>query len=157
MCERKKLKASGPSLAPVIKKMIISASLNTWAPDLFILRKPSIKPSTSGHDRYKKKGTTPALFKELTGWKSKDTPKVKLHTSLNRNSVAAYWIVSVEGKKPSELDGFLWENYKIHAVGITWENINGLRVTPNVYTTTKNLDRLVEGISEVCTNLDLQL
>jgi len=32
-------------------------------------------------------------------------------------------------------------------VGIEWENIHGVRVTPNVYTTTKNLDVLIEGIT----------
>jgi len=32
-------------------------------------------------------------------------------------------------------------------VAIEWENIKGVRITPNVYTTTKNLDVLVEGIS----------
>ena len=31
---------------------------------------------------------------------------------------------------------------------IEWENIKGVRITPNVYTTTKNLDILVEGIEK---------
>jgi len=39
------------------------------------------------------------------------------------------------------------DKYKVHAVGIEWENIHGVRVTPNVYTTIKNLDVLVEGIT----------
>lgn len=56
--------------------------------------------------------------------------------------------MSVEGKKPGELDSYLWNNYKIHTVGIEWENIKGVRITPNVYTSTKNLDRLVEGIGK---------
>jgi hypothetical protein len=33
-------------------------------------------------------------------------------------------------------------------VGIEWENIKGVRITPNVYTTTRNLDVLVEGIEK---------
>jgi len=32
-------------------------------------------------------------------------------------------------------------------VGIEWENIHGVRITPNVYTSTKNLDTLVEAIT----------
>jgi len=32
-------------------------------------------------------------------------------------------------------------------VGIEWENIHGIRVTPNVYTTIEQLDLLVEGIT----------
>ena len=78
--------------------------------------------------------------------KVKDIPKVKLYTSMNPKWGCAIGNVGVEGKKPSDLDKFLLENYRVHTVGIVWENISGVRVTPNVYTTTKNLDVLVEGI-----------
>ena len=78
--------------------------------------------------------------------KVKDIPGVKLNTSLNPKWGCAIGNVGVEGKKPNELDSFLFTNYKIHTVAITWENIVGVRITPNVYTTTKNLDVLVEGI-----------
>lgn len=77
----------------------------------------------------------------------KDIPKVKLNTSLKPGFGCAIGSVLVEGKKPGELDGFLMDKYKIHTVGIEWENIHGVRITPNVYTTTKNLDVLVEGIT----------
>jgi len=79
--------------------------------------------------------------------KVKDNPKVKLHTSMHPKWGCAIGNVSVDGKKPEELDGFLLNNYKVHTVGINWENIHSVRVTPNVYTTTKNLDVLVEGIN----------
>jgi len=75
-------------------------------------------------------------------------PKVKVHTSFKKEFGCAIGSVSVEGKTPAELDSYLWSNYKIHTVGIVWENISGVRVTPNVYTTVKNLDRLVEGIEK---------
>lgn len=78
--------------------------------------------------------------------KVKQVPKVKLNTSLHSKWACAIGNVAIEGKKPGELDSFLFEKYKIHTVGIVWENINGVRITPNVYTTTKNLDLLVEAI-----------
>jgi selenocysteine lyase/cysteine desulfurase len=80
--------------------------------------------------------------------KVKDVPRVKLHTSFNPLFACAIGMVSIEGKTAGELDAFLFDQYRIHAVGINWENIHGLRVTPNVYTSTKNLDRLVEGITK---------
>jgi hypothetical protein len=46
------------------------------------------------------------------------------------------------------MEVFLLGNYKVHAVAIEWENIKVLRVTPNVYTTTQNLDVLIEGIEK---------
>ncbi|MCX6318611.1 MAG: aminotransferase class V-fold PLP-dependent enzyme [Bacteroidetes bacterium] len=78
--------------------------------------------------------------------KVKDLPGVQLHTSLHPQWGCAIGNLEVTGKKPADLDSFLLERYRIHVVGIEWENIHGIRVTPNVYTTTKNLDLLVEGI-----------
>ncbi len=78
----------------------------------------------------------------------KSIPGVILNTSLNYKWGCAIGNVGIEGKKPSELDSFLLNNYKIHTVAIEWENIKGVRITPNVYTTTKDLDFLVEGIRQ---------
>lgn len=80
--------------------------------------------------------------------KVKNIPKVKLGTSLKAGYGCAIGLLSVDGKTPAELDNFLFTNCKIHAVGIEWENIKGVRVTPNVYTTLKNLDVLVDGIEK---------
>jgi len=79
--------------------------------------------------------------------KVKGIPKVKINTSLHPKWGCAIGNVLVEGKKPGELDAFLLDKYKIHTVSIDWENIHGIRVTPNVYTTIKQLDLLVEGIA----------
>jgi len=80
--------------------------------------------------------------------KVKDVPKVRLNTSLHPKWGCAIGSVDIEGKKPGELDSFLFDKYKIHTVGIEWENIHGVRVTPSVYTTLENLDLLVEGITK---------
>ncbi len=79
--------------------------------------------------------------------KVKDIPKVKINTSLNPNWGCAIGNVRIEGKKPADLETFLFDKYKIHTVSIEWENIHGVRITPNVYTTIGNLDLLVEGIT----------
>jgi selenocysteine lyase/cysteine desulfurase len=42
----------------------------------------------------------------------------------------------------------LFKKYKIHTVPIKWEGINGVRITPNVYTLTEDLDRLVFAIKD---------
>lgn len=85
--------------------------------------------------------------------KVKDVPNVKVSTSLHPKWGCAIGLVSVEGKKPAELDSYLFNNHKIHTTTIEWENIKGVRITPNVYTTTKNLDVLVEGISRFARTL----
>ena len=79
--------------------------------------------------------------------KVKEVPKVSLHTSLHARWGCAIGMVSVEGHTPNELDTYLFNQHKVHSVAINWENIHGVRITPNVYTTTNQLDTLVEGIS----------
>lgn len=74
-------------------------------------------------------------------------PKVKLNTSLDPKWGCAIGSVRIEGKTVNELEYYLNGNYRIHTVAIDWENIHGVRITPNVYTTIQNLDVLVEGIT----------
>jgi selenocysteine lyase/cysteine desulfurase len=64
-------------------------------------------------------------------------PGVKLHTSLHPAWSGAIGMVSIEGRKPGDLDAYLFNQHKIHTTTIVWENISGVRITPNVYTTTK--------------------
>ncbi len=73
-------------------------------------------------------------------------PKVKIHTSLKPEFGCAIGLFSVEGKTPAEVSNILFRDHQIHTVGINWENIHGVRVAPNVYSTTKDLDRLISGI-----------
>ncbi len=80
--------------------------------------------------------------------KVKDLPGIYLNTSLDPRWGCAIGNIGFEGKKAGELDGFLMEKYKIHSVGIEWENIHGVRITPNVYTTAANLDVLVTALQE---------
>jgi selenocysteine lyase/cysteine desulfurase len=47
------------------------------------------------------------------------------------------------------VSGALFERYKIHTVGIVWENISCVRVTPHVYTPVRDLDTLVGAIGEI--------
>jgi selenocysteine lyase/cysteine desulfurase len=79
--------------------------------------------------------------------KVKEVPGVLLHTSFKPAFGCAIGSVSVKGTDINALSAHLLEKYGIHTVAINWENIHGVRITPNVYTTIKQLDILVEGIT----------
>ena len=81
--------------------------------------------------------------------KVKEIPKVKLHTSLKAPYSCAICGVSIDGMTPGELDGALFNQYKIHTVGIVWENISCVRITPHVYTKIADLDKLVRAIEVI--------
>jgi len=84
--------------------------------------------------------------------KVKEIPKVKLHTSLKAQYSCAICGVSIDGMTPGELDTALFNQYKIHTVGIVWENISCVRVTPHVYTKLADLDKLVYAIEKIASS-----
>jgi len=93
-----------------------------------------------------RKGKRLHYLKNYWMQKVKDLPGSRFNTSLHPKYGCAIGNIGFEGKEPADLDRFLLDKFKVHTVAINWENIRGVRVTPNVYTTTANLDVLVEGI-----------
>ncbi len=88
-------------------------------------------------------------LKDYWATRVQSIPKVKLHTSLDARYSCAICGVSIDGMTPSELENALFNQYKIHTVGIVWEKISCVRVTPHVYTTIADLDKLVRAIGEI--------
>ena len=78
-----------------------------------------------------------------------ELPGVKVHTSLKPEWGGAIGLLGIEGKTPAEVADFFFKKYSIHSVPIEWENVSGVRLTPNVYTTTRELDVLVRAVGEV--------
>lgn len=78
----------------------------------------------------------------------KDVAKVRLYTSMKPGFACAIGVVGIEGKPPADLERYLFDKHRVHTVTIDYESIHGVRVTPNVYTTTRDLDVLVKGITE---------
>ncbi len=73
-------------------------------------------------------------------------PKISFNQPASSNLSCAIASIAIAGKKPEEISGELFSKYKIHTVAINWENIHGVRVTPNVYTSKKDLDKLAGAI-----------
>lgn len=97
----------------------------------------------------KRKEERVRYLKNYWATKVKDIPGVKLHTSLKPEFSCAICGVSIDGMTPGDLDGALFNKYKIHTVGINYENIHCVRVTPHVYTRLDDLDRLVTAIDQI--------
>jgi selenocysteine lyase/cysteine desulfurase len=81
--------------------------------------------------------------------KVKDLPKVSFLQPKTPHMSCAIATIAVAGKKPGEVASVLMEKYKIHTVAIDWENVQAVRVTPHVYTSLKDLGRLVAAVKEI--------
>ncbi|HOW25509.1 MAG TPA: aminotransferase class V-fold PLP-dependent enzyme [Bacteroidales bacterium] len=89
------------------------------------------------------------FLKDYWTTRVKDIPGVRIHTSFKSEFACVIGLFSIEGYKPEDIDAFLFYKHKIHTTGIIWENIAGVRVTPHVYTTLRDLDKLVVAIEEL--------
>lgn len=78
----------------------------------------------------------------------KDDTRFKFYTPLGENSCAIA-TVGIEGKQAVDIDAHLLDKCGIHTVGIVWEGVNGVRVTPHVYTNEDDLDKLVAGLKQL--------
>jgi len=84
-------------------------------------------------------------------WTSKvrDLPHVILNTPVDPARSCAIANVGIRGMEPSELAETLFSKYKIYTVPINGVGVHGCRITPNVYTTTGELDVLVNALTEL--------
>ncbi|MBP7497892.1 MAG: aminotransferase class V-fold PLP-dependent enzyme, partial [Bacteroidales bacterium] len=74
---------------------------------------------------------------------------VKINTPLKDYQSCAIALLAVKDKTPAELANYLFDKHKIFTVAIDSEQVKGVRVAPNVYTSTADLDKLVEAIKEI--------
>jgi selenocysteine lyase/cysteine desulfurase len=76
----------------------------------------------------------------------KGLPGVSFNQPDTPHQSCAIASIAIKGKKPEEVSAELFNKHKIHTVAINWENIHSVRVTPNVYTNRKDLDKLANAI-----------
>jgi selenocysteine lyase/cysteine desulfurase len=84
-------------------------------------------------------------------WTSKvrDLPNVILNTPADLTRSCGIANVGLKSMKPSELGDILFSKYTIYTAPIDGAGVHGCRITPNVYTTTADLDVLVKALSEL--------
>ena len=84
-------------------------------------------------------------------WTSKvrNIKNVIINTPAEKERACAIANVGIKNMKPSELCKTLLDKYKIFTVAIDYAGVQGCRITPNIYTSTKELDLLVMAIKEI--------
>ncbi len=56
--------------------------------------------------------------------------------------------IQIEGWEPPKLADYLLEKHQIITIATDWKGIQGLRITPPVYTRFSELDRLLEALQK---------
>src|SRR5438067_1949094 len=76
--------------------------------------------------------------------KLKDLPNIRFNTSFDANQSCAIANIHIEGTNPSAIGSYLFSKHRIFTVPIMHEEFQGIRITPNVYTTLGELDRFCD-------------
>jgi selenocysteine lyase/cysteine desulfurase len=57
--------------------------------------------------------------------------------------------VGLSNMSPSQMSNILFEKYKIFTVAIDYANVKGCRISPNIFTTTNELDEFISAVKEM--------
>ena len=76
-------------------------------------------------------------------------PNILVNTPTDPKRSCAIANVGVRGMTPADLAKTLFERYKVFTVAIDTANVHGVRVTPQLFTTPKELDVLVRALKEL--------
>ncbi len=78
--------------------------------------------------------------------------RIRLHTSLKPQYSCGLANFQLEGIDPVQLANHLWKKYRIIVTPIKHAEFEGIRVTPNVYTTLEEIDRFCDAVEKVIKN-----
>jgi selenocysteine lyase/cysteine desulfurase len=76
----------------------------------------------------------------------KDVPNVMINTPNDDARACGIGNVGLKNMKPTEMAEKLLANHKIWTVGIEGQSVFGCRITPNIYTSTAELDAFVAAV-----------
>jgi len=79
----------------------------------------------------------------------KDIPRVRFNTSFAANQSCAIANVNIEGIEPGKIGSYLFDKHRIFTTPIVHEEFQGIRITPNIYTTLAELDRFSEIMATI--------
>ena len=75
------------------------------------------------------------------------------HSPMNKNFSGALGLFSMKNIKPSELQQILFKEYNIYTVGFEYAGISGVRISPNIYHSIREMDFLVEAVFKISKRL----
>ena len=76
----------------------------------------------------------------------RDNPRMRIYTSPRPGEAGAIGTAQIVGMKPGDVTAKLWEKWRIIATPIVHPEFEGVRVTPNVYTTLEEVDTFADAM-----------
>jgi len=74
---------------------------------------------------------------------------VVVNTPIDMQRSCGIGNVGLTNMSPSKMENILFDNYNIFTVAIDYANVKGCRISPNIFTTTEELDIFVKAVKEM--------
>lgn len=90
-----------------------------------------------------------ARFRHLRNYwtnQVKDLKGIRFYTSHDERFAGGMATVGMDGWDAEEMVGHLFNTRSIHTTPVKWEQVNGVRISPHLYTSKAELDLLVEEL-----------
>lgn len=84
--------------------------------------------------------------------KLKDDDRFIIYTPHSKDLSGALATIGIKGMKGTEVSSTLQRKYQIHTTNVKILDVDGARITPNVYTRFADLDRLVKALREIASD-----
>lgn len=81
--------------------------------------------------------------------KLRTVKNVIVNTPEDLNRSCGIGNVGLSNMSPSQMSNILFEKYKIFTVAIDYANVKGCRISPNIFTTTNELDEFISAVKEM--------
>lgn len=82
----------------------------------------------------------------------KSNARVTFHSSMKAGETFGLANVGVDGVAAADVNRFLWDKYRIITTAITRDDYQGIRVTPNIYTTLEEIDTFSSAMEDLLAN-----
>lgn len=79
----------------------------------------------------------------------REIESIKFNTPVHEDQCAVIVNIAMRGWIPTELERELFQGYGLHVGCVMWENMEGIRVTPSIYTTKEQLQVLVGALKKI--------
>ena len=74
---------------------------------------------------------------------------VVVNTPIDMHRSCGIGNVGLTNMSPSKMENILFDKYNIFTVAIDYANVKGCRISPNIFTTTEELDTFVKAVKEM--------
>jgi len=78
-----------------------------------------------------------------------DLDGIYFRTPLDEDRCCVIVNVALPGREPVAVEKRLFDAHQVHTQAVQWEDMPGIRITPNIYTSPGELDQFVKALREV--------